>query len=131
MIQVPGFFKEVYEITSTEFKKPELKVLPIDPRPTNRGRTVYEAPSTSVLVVSEEGVIKLVVGRHVADATLKNVLGYAIKQRKPLEIMRCEVLSNLRQIDDMVALCNKIIKEQDATLDEIRLEIDGENSYNE
>ena len=125
MIQCPCY-RNVYEITETEFKAPTKTVVPDPPN-----RAVYQAPSTSVLVMFEEGRIKIVVGRQVTDKTLKNVLGYAIKMKTPLEILRLEVLSNLRQVDDMVALCNKILKEQDTTLDELRLELDQENSYND
>jgi len=127
MIQCPTY-RNVYEITETEFKAPEKVV-------TQNSKTelrfMYQAPSTSVLVMFEEGRIKIVVGRSVTDVTLKNVLGYAIKMKTPLEILRLEVLSNLRQVDDMVVLCNKILKEQDTTLDELRLELDQENSYND
>lgn len=121
MISVPGFRKNVFEITNDEVKVP-AKVKDTTKTPTTKPSYRYEAPSTSVLAVSTDENIEIVAGRLVSEQTLKNVLGFGIKSKKPLVILRCEVLGNLREVDRMITLCNDIIKSQSGLLEDYLLD---------
>lgn len=117
MITMPGYAKDVFEITDTDVTIPVREEVP----PTVPGKRVsyrYTAPSTSVLAVSKFDSIELIVGRNVSEQVLKNVLGFGIKSKKTLKISRCEVLGNLREVDRMVTLCNDVIKSQRGVLED-------------
>lgn len=115
MITLPGFLKNVFEITKDEFKEPEKKLV------TSFGKQslMYTAPSSSILLVVGKRTIELVIGRQVTDRTLQNMLGYGLKNKKPLKILRCELLNNLQTVDQMITLCNKILEQTDTTIEEL------------
>jgi hypothetical protein len=122
MITVPGWLPHVFEVTADDLTVPVKQALPrgIFDKKT---KYIYTAPSTSILITVKQDDIELVVGRSVSEQTLKNVLGFAIKNRKYLTILKCEGLSNLRSVDQMVALGNNIIKEQRGLTDDIPAKI--------
>ena len=132
MITVPGFLKNVFEITDMEVNIPMKKEYP----PIGPGKKPifkYVAPSTSVLVVVKTEEIELVIGRKVSEQVLNNVLGFGIKSKKYLKLSLCEGLSNLQSADRMVALCNDILREQQGIVEEYllpELDSDEENDYN-
>jgi hypothetical protein len=132
MITVPGWLKNTFEITESDVVFPERQVLP--PTATRKNRFQHVAPSTSVLAVVKNDEIELVVGHAVTEQTLKNVLGFGLKNRKFLKISKCEGLGNLRSVDQMIALANDIIKEQRCLTDDIPMKIsvdsEEEDDYN-
>jgi hypothetical protein len=132
MITVPGWLKDVFEITEEGVTFPERQVLP----QTTPGKVKHQhvAPSTSILAVVKYDEIELVVGHTVSEQTLKNALGFGLKSKKYLKILKCEGLSNLRSVDTMIALGNNIIKEQRGLTDDIPkivLDSEEEDDYNE
>jgi hypothetical protein len=132
MITVPGWLKNVYEITAEEVTFPSRELLPqIIP---GKNRFQFVAPSTSILAVVKFDEIELVVGHAVDEQTLKNALGFGLKSRKFLKILKCEGLSSLRSVDSMIALGNNIIKEQRGLTDDIPVKIlvdsEEEDDYN-
>ena len=132
MITVPGWLKDVFEITEEGVTFPERQVLPL----TIPGKVKYRhvAPSTSILAVVKYDEIEVVVGHTVSEQTLKNALGFGLKSKKYLKILKCEGLSNLRSVDTMIALGNNIIKEQRGLTDDIPkivLDSEEEDDYNE
>ncbi len=133
MITVPGWLKNVFEITENDITFPERQVLP--PTAARKNRFQHVAPSTSILAVVKYDEIELVVGHAVTEQTQKNVLGFGLKSRKYLKILKCEGLSNLRSVDQMIALGNNIIKEQRGLTDDIpvkkTVDSDEENDYDE
>ena len=133
MITVPGWLKNVFEITENDITFPERQALP--PTAARKNRFQHVAPSTSILAVVKYDEIELVVGHAVTERTLKNVLGFGLKSRKYLKILKCEGLSNLRSVDQMIALGNNIIKEQRGLTDDIpvkrTVDSDEENDYDE
>lgn len=111
MITLPGNTGTVFEIQDSDVRIPE-KVT--NASPFHPGKTIskYVAPSTSVLVNVKEKEIDLTIGRDASPRVLKNVLGFGLKTKKPMKILKCEVLNNLREFDRMVVLCNSIIEQQ-------------------
>jgi len=106
MITAPGSFKTIFEITDTDIKIPER----VDKK--------FIAPSSSVLAIVCKDHTKLIVGRHAGLRELQNTLGFAIKNRKHLRIEKCEVLSNLQDVDRMVVLCNELIDDLPPIIEE-------------
>ena len=62
------------------------------------------------MLLERDKEIDILAGKDVSPETLQNVLGYAMKQRKPLILRRCENLSNLRVVDHMVVTANAFIE---------------------
>jgi hypothetical protein len=118
MITIPGFLKDVFEIREDTVVFPEKEVF-APAAPGKRENVKFVAPSTSVLAIVTYNEIKLVIGRKVSEQTLKNVLGFGIKNKKPLTIWRCEALSNLQAVDRMVVLCNYTVAQQQGITDDI------------
>lgn len=112
MIAFPGKVTTVFEIQASDMIVPE-KVTSESSFQKGKMISKYVAPSTSVLVNVKEKELELIIGRDASDRVLKNVLGFALKSKKPLKILKCEVLSNLRDFDRMVVLCNSIIRQQE------------------
>lgn len=114
--------KTIYEITSNEVKVPEVTSYDkINPSWSNTfQRSAYIAPSTSVLVVVAQKELQLVVGKNVSKETLHNVLGFSIKSKKPVSVLKCEALSNLQVIDRVVVLANETLQQMDTTEEELR-----------
>ena len=125
MITVPGFIPgapTVWEIGPDGFKKPEKAEFPNTIDPTKKPVTRYVAQSSSVLLVEKIATIEITVGRFVTEDVLKNVMGYAMKQGKTLEITKCENLDNLREVDRMVVLCNEFVKFAEPKLEDITID---------
>lgn len=112
MISLPGKVSTVFEIQDTDVVVPEKVTTESSFKP---GKMIskYVAPSTSVLVNVKEKELELIIGRNVSERVLRNVLGFGLKSKKPMKILKCEVLSNLRDFDRMVVLCNSIIQQQE------------------
>ena len=108
MIIVPGWVQGAvafYEVGPGTFEIPEKKKF--ESEYSKKGYVErYVAKSTSAILVEMKDTIHITVGNEVTDNVLKNIMGYALKQRKPLALDRCETLSVLRAVDDMVMLCN-------------------------
>ena len=86
-----GFFKNTYDETKKDIKR-------------------YYANSDSVLLLERDKQIDIIAGSEVSDEVLQNVMGYALKQGKPLFLKRCETLNNLRVVDHMVHTTNQFLK---------------------
>ena len=132
MITVPGFepgAESFWEIGPDGFKQAE-KALFENPTPGKKPITRYVAESTSVLLIEKKNIIEITVGRLVSDQVLQNVMGYAMKQNKNLEIRKCESLDNLRAVDRMVVLCNEFVQNAQPRLDDISPdEFDSEEDF--
>ena len=111
MITLPGKSGIVFEIQDCDVRVPDkvTSPSPFDPAKTT---TKYVAPSTGVLVNVRDNEIYLTIGKDASERVLKNVLGFGLKTKKPMKILKCEVISNLREFDRMVVLCNSIIEQQ-------------------
>lgn len=112
MITVPGFnpgAKAVWELGPDGLKAPQKAEFPNND-PKKKPVTRYVAQSDSVLLIEDSSKITLTVGRFVDESVLKNVMGYAMKVGKTLEIAKCESLDNLRDVDRMVVLCNQFVE---------------------
>jgi hypothetical protein len=120
MIETPGF-GTVFEITENDFIVPEIINL-------HTKQKKYIAPSTSVLLRYTDTKLGIIVGRNVNSKVLQNVVAYAIKVRIPLQILRCELLSNLQEVDGMVVLVNQVLQQQTPTVEELQLDLEEENS---
>lgn len=124
MIVIPGFepgAEGFWEIGPEGFKQAEKKLFD-NPTPGKKPIARYVAESTSVLLIEKKNRIEITVGRLVSDEVLQNVMGYAMKQNKFLEIRQCETLDNLRAVDRMVVLCNDFVQNAQPRLDEISLD---------
>ena len=122
MITLPaGKGKKVYEITHNDVKVPETTSYDkLNSSWTNtNNRSVYIAPSTSILVNVTPKELQLVVGRNATNGTLQNVLGFAIKSKKPVVVLKCEALNNLQIVDRVVVLANEALKQLDTTEEEV------------
>lgn len=122
MITLPaGKGKTVYEITHNDLKVPEVTSYDkIDPSWTSPWqRNVFIAPSTSVLVNVTPKELQLVVGRSATNGALQNVLGFAIKSKKPVSVLKCEALNNLQLVDRVVVLANEALQQLDTTEEEL------------
>jgi len=120
----PGV-EEIWEIGPGLFRHAETTIVPNN-MPGKKPMVRYAAPSTSVLLLEKKQKIEIVAGRAISDETIQNVMGYAMKQNKFLEVRSCEKLDNLRAVDRMVVLCNEFIHNSQPRLDEISLD-DSEN----
>lgn len=149
MIVLPGWRKDVFEITENDVKLAERQLLnpdtvveeekveevkpakktssrkqrtPAGPSPAKQ-KSQYVAPSTSVLAAIRNDEIELVIGHAVSTVTLQTVLGFGLKNRKLFRILKCEGLSILGSVDRMIALGNSIIKEQRSLTDDIPIAV--------
>jgi len=121
MIVVPGFdlgSEAFWEIGPEGFKLATVRLFD-NPTPGKKPIARYVAESTSVLLIEKKTKIEITVGRFVSDEVLQNVMGYALKQNKFLEIRQCETLDNLQQVDRMVVLCNDFVQYAQPRLDEL------------
>jgi hypothetical protein len=126
MIAIPGFdpgTEGFWEIGEDGFKQ-ATKATFDNPISGKKPITRYVAESTSVLLIEKKHKIYIVVGRLVSDNVLQNVMGYAMKQSKYLEIQKCETLDNLRSVDRMVVLCNEFVELAQPRLADIPLDED-------
>jgi hypothetical protein len=107
MISTPAFQPgaEAFWVIGPEgFTKAEIKMLQFSP--TDKPHKRYVAESDSVLLIERSHKIEFIVGRLVSEDVLKNVLGYAMKQKKFLDLRQCETLDLLRAADRTAVLCN-------------------------
>ena len=120
MIATPAFdigAEAFWDIGPEGFKQAEKRAFdnPNGKKPIQR----YVAASESVLLIEKRDKIEIIVGRFVKEDVLQNVMGYALKQNKLLELRKCEILDNLRMSDRMVVLCNEFITNMQPQLSDL------------
>jgi hypothetical protein len=103
----------VWEIGEGFFRRAEKRTTQFTIGPTGEKTPKkvqpYVAESTSAILVETEYGIEITVGRLVSENVLKNILSYALTNKKPLSIKQCETLENLQAVDRMVLLCNEFL----------------------
>ena len=113
MIKEPAFnigVKSWWIIGPDGFNVAVAKMFPYEYDPTKKDIKRYYAESSSVILMERDKQIDIIAGSEVSDEVLQNVMGYAVKQGKPLFLKRCESLNNLRVVDYMVAATNTYLK---------------------
>lgn len=123
MITLSGRLKDVYEISEVDIKVPQIQELEL----FGKMQKMYVSPSNSVLAHITKEEVEFVVGREASKTTLKNAVSFGAKCKLPLKVLKCEVLSNLREIDRMVVLVNSLLGDKDElTLEFIARSLDNE-----
>lgn len=112
MLIVPGWSKDnpngkAYEIGEDYFKYPELSNFVNEV--TGETRKRYVAQSTAIILIEGSKRIDLYAGREVSEKTIKNTLNYLIKQEKEVRLAKCETLSVLGDMDNLVTVSNQFI----------------------
>jgi hypothetical protein len=113
MIFEPAFnigVKSWWVIGPYGFKEAEWGMFPNTFDPSKKDVKRYFAPSDSILLMERANQIDIVAGATVPDEAIQNVMGYALKQGKPLFLKRCEYLDNLRVVDHMVQMTNDFLQ---------------------
>jgi hypothetical protein len=95
------FFKSVYVI----------KENPEDYAPLKGERVgkvfCYEAPSDSIIIHIGSTYTHIAVGRDVTAPTLKNFIGIALMNKKPVKLEICENLKHLQTVDQLILMINE------------------------
>jgi hypothetical protein len=115
MIFVPAYdpdhkIKDFWEIGLDGFTIASWGMFPNTYDPTKKDIKRYFAPSTSILLLEKNDCIDIIAGAEISNEVIQNVMGYAMKQNKPLILRKCESLDNLRVVDHMVFTTNAFIK---------------------
>jgi hypothetical protein len=123
MISTPAFQPgaEAFWVIGPEgFTKAEIKMFRYSPEDKPHKR--YAAESDSILLIERAHKIEFIVGRFASEDTLKNVMSYAMKQKKFLDLRQCETLDLLRAADRTATLCNEFIKNTEVQLTDLDIE---------
>ena len=113
MIKEPAFnigVKSWWTLGPDGFHIAVAKMFPNEYDPIKKDIKRYYASSDSVILMERDEQIDIIAGSEVSDEVLQNVMGYAMKQGKPLFLKRCESLNNLRVVDYMVSATNTYLK---------------------
>jgi hypothetical protein len=94
------FFKSVYAISSNSDGHAKL----IGKR---AGKVyVYTAPDDCIIAHIGATYLHVVTGYKIEPQALKNLIGFALNQKLPVKLERCEGVKNLQAVDRIVTRIN-------------------------